>query len=132
MIKPNDLRFTHVVLLLNIILLSISCKKNQTEPIAGMYFPPNTGTEWTTIAPESIGWDIAELDDLYDYLFQNKTRAFIILKNGKIVIEKYWGNTIFETTPFTQTSQWYWASAGKSLTCFFNRHSPTGRITGYR
>jgi CubicO group peptidase (beta-lactamase class C family) len=118
MIKPKYLLFLYVALSLNIILLFISCKKNPTEPSTDLYFPPTNGTEWATIAPESLGWDIAELNDLYNYLSENKTRAFIILKNGRIVIEKYWGNNIFETAPFTQTSQWYWASAGKSLTAF--------------
>jgi CubicO group peptidase (beta-lactamase class C family) len=35
----------------------------------------------------------------------------VVLKNGKIVLEKY-----FDT--FTRDSLWYWASAGKSLTAF--------------
>jgi CubicO group peptidase (beta-lactamase class C family) len=38
-------------------------------------------------------------------------KGFIVLKDGKIVLEKYFGN-------FTQDSSWYWASAGKSLTAF--------------
>jgi CubicO group peptidase (beta-lactamase class C family) len=39
----------------------------------------------------------------------NNTKAFIVLKDGKIVLEKYFGS-------FTADSTWYWASAGKSLT----------------
>lgn len=37
------------------------------------------------------------------------TKSFIILHNGKIVVEKYFGT-------HTATSPWYWASAGKTLT----------------
>lgn len=118
MIKPKHSRYLIFVLSLNMILLFITCKKDQADPTASLYFPPTTGTEWANTAPESLGWDIAKLDGLYNYLSENKTRAFIILKNGRIVNEKYWGNNIFETAPFTQTSQWYWASAGKSLTAF--------------
>lgn len=74
------------------------------------YFPPNTGT-WETITPQSLGWCNANIDSLYNFLNQKNTKAFIILKDGKIVLEKYFGN-------FTQDSLWYWASAGKTLTAF--------------
>ncbi|MCE2847440.1 MAG: serine hydrolase, partial [Sphingobacteriales bacterium] len=39
------------------------------------------------------------------------TKAFLVLKDGKLVVEKYYGT-------FTRDSAWYWASAGKSLTSF--------------
>ncbi|NBU04032.1 MAG: hypothetical protein EBT60_06995 [Bacteroidetes bacterium] len=71
------------------------------------YFPPNTGT-WETITPQSLGWCDANIDSLYNYLNQKNTKAFIILKDGKIVLEKYFGN-------FTQDSIWYWASASPHL-----------------
>ena len=74
------------------------------------YFPPNTGT-WETITPQSLGWCASNIDSLYNYLGQKNTKAFLILKDGKIVLEKYFGN-------FTQDSIWYWASAGKTLTAF--------------
>jgi CubicO group peptidase (beta-lactamase class C family) len=74
------------------------------------YFPPNTGT-WETINPQSLGWCSSNIDSLYNYLNQKNTKAFLILKDGKIVLEKYFGN-------FTQDSIWYWASAGKTLTAF--------------
>lgn len=48
---------------------------------------------------------------MLDYLDSKNTKAFIVLKDGKIVIEKYFGT-------FTVDSLWYWASAGKSLTAF--------------
>ena len=37
------------------------------------------------------------------------SKSFIILHNGKIVVEKYFGT-------HTATTPWYWASAGKTLT----------------
>jgi CubicO group peptidase (beta-lactamase class C family) len=74
-----------------------------------VYFPPIGGTTWETVTPASLGWNETELNNLYTYLQQKNTKAFIILKNGKIVSEKYFGT-------FTADSLWYWASAGKTMT----------------
>lgn len=74
-----------------------------------LYFPPLTGNTWETTDPATLGWCPAKIDSMLNYLGDNDTKAFIVLKNGKIVIEKYYGT-------FTQDSLWYWASAGKSLT----------------
>lgn len=73
-----------------------------------LYFPPNTGT-WDTISPNSLNWCANELDSLQQFLADKNTKGFIILKDGKIVVEWYFDN-------FTQNSNWYWASAGKALT----------------
>lgn len=78
--------------------------------IAGdMYFPPLTGSDWQTISPESLNWNTSKIDDLYKFLAETNSKAFIMLKDGKIVLEKYFGS-------FTKDSLWYWASAGKTLT----------------
>ena len=53
-----------------------------------LYFPPLTGTAWETIAPGELGWCDDRIDSLYDLLEDNNTKAFIILKDGKIVLEK--------------------------------------------
>lgn len=74
-----------------------------------MYFPPVGSMEWQTTSVASLGWNQTQLDDLYTYLQSKGTRAFIILKNGKIVAERYFGS-------FTSDSTWYWASAGKTMT----------------
>ncbi|WP_163709721.1 serine hydrolase domain-containing protein [Mangrovibacterium lignilyticum] len=105
-----------------LILLVISCGKDSEDPMenssAGLYFPPINSSTWETAAPGSQGWDETALTDLYTYLEEQNTRAFIILKNGKIVVEKYWGETLIGNEPFDKDSQWYWASAGKTLTAF--------------
>lgn len=75
------------------------------------YFPPLTGTTWETTSPQSLGWCTDKTDSLYNYLESTQTKAFIVLKNGRIVLEKYFGS-------FTRDSSWYWASAGKTLTAF--------------
>lgn len=75
------------------------------------YFPPVQGTNWDKLSPDSLHWCSNKIDSLYTYLENNNTKAFLLLKNGKIVLEKYFGT-------HTETSNWYWASAGKSLTAF--------------
>jgi CubicO group peptidase (beta-lactamase class C family) len=76
-----------------------------------IYFPPIDGKSWETISLETLGWNVTKVNNLYDFLEANNTKAFIVLKNGKIVLEKYFGT-------FTQDSLWYWASAGKTITAF--------------
>jgi len=88
-----------------IIFLNISCKAQS------LYFPPLNSDTWDTISPTSIGWCPDKINDLLSYLGNQNTKAFILLKDGKIIIEKYYGT-------FTKDSSWYWASAGKTLTAF--------------
>jgi CubicO group peptidase (beta-lactamase class C family) len=76
-----------------------------------LYFPPIQGNAWDTLHPDSLQWCPERIDTLYNYLENTGTRAFMILKDGKIVLEKY-----FDT--HTASTAWYWASAGKSLTAF--------------
>lgn len=76
---------------------------------AQLYFPPTSGTTWDTLSPSSLGWCQDKIDSLYQYLDSKHSKAFILLKDGKIVLEKY-----FDT--HTQNAVWYWASAGKTLT----------------
>lgn len=76
-----------------------------------LYFPPIAGNTWDTLSPSSLGWCTDEIPPLFEYLEGTNTKAFILLKDGKIVIEKYFGT-------FARDSIWYWASAGKTLTSF--------------
>ncbi|MFN3876130.1 MAG: serine hydrolase domain-containing protein, partial [Flavobacteriales bacterium] len=79
--------------------------------LAQTYYPPLTGNEWATVEPASMGWCTGYLQPLHDFLASSNSKAFIVLKDGRIAIEWYFGT-------FTQDSLWYWASAGKSLTAF--------------
>ncbi len=105
----------HLILFASVFLFFACSKNNDPAPVppgsSTMYFPPTTGTTWETITPASLNWNETQLNDLYTYLQTKSTRAFIILKNGKIVSEKYFGT-------FTVDSNWYWASAGKTMTAF--------------
>jgi len=100
-----------------------ACQKDSgsttpTNPSTQLYFPDKTaGSTWETMTPAQAGFDATKLENLYAYLEQNNTRAFIILKDGKIVAEKYFNND-FLGRKFSATSNWYWASAGKTLTSF--------------
>ena len=76
-----------------------------------IYFPPTTGNIWDTISPQTLGYCQPKIDSLYSYLEVNNTKAFILLKDGKIVLEKYFGT-------HTASTPWQWASAGKTITCF--------------
>lgn len=76
-----------------------------------LYFPPLSGTTWDTLSPQSLGWCQPRIDSLYAYLQAKHSKSFIVLKNGKIVLEKYFG-------AFTADSVFYWASCSKSLASF--------------
>ncbi len=82
-----------------------------TVSAQSLYFPPLTGGTWDTLSPQSLNWCQNKIDSLYDYLDTNSTKAFILLKDGKIVLEKYFGS-------HTQATPWQWASAGKTITAF--------------
>ena len=73
-----------------------------------LYFPPLAGGEWARLEPEELGWCSDKVDSLIQFAGERNSKAFIILKDGKIVVEEYFGT-------FAQDSLWYWASAGKSL-----------------
>lgn len=98
------------------------------------YFPPTApNANWETLDPASLGWCQDRIDSLYNYLDAHHTKGFIMLKDGRIVLEHYFGT-------FTQDSLWYWASAGKTLTStvvgiaqaegFLGIQSPTSTYLG--
>jgi CubicO group peptidase (beta-lactamase class C family) len=88
------------------LLLFMSSLRSQS-----LYFPPLTGNVWDSILPSNIGYCQPRIDSLYNYLQSKDTKSFIILKDGKRVLEKYFGT-------YTRDSVWYWASASKSLASF--------------
>ena len=90
--------------LLIVYVLAIQASYSQTY-----YFPPATGNQWDAVTPKTLGWCEDKLDTVYRFLEEKNSKGFIILKGGKIAVEKYFGS-------FTMDSAWYWASVGKSLT----------------
>jgi len=115
-----------MLLLSGILVFLMSCQDDSapTTPVnpiladsTNMYFPPTTGG-WETTSASSLGWNTDSIISLYTNLQTNGTRAFIVLKDGKIVLEKYWGKTLLGTDDFDVDKLWYWASAAKALTGF--------------
>ncbi len=94
-----------------LIISLFSCKKgDDTTPTPETnYFPPNSGTVWETKSMTDLGWNTANLQTLKDYLAQKNTKSFMILVNGRIVMEEYFNG-------HGRDSIWQWNSAGKSLT----------------
>lgn len=95
-----------------LLFFCFACSKesNTSEPlIESMYFPPKTSNTWETKTIESLNWKQAAVQPLLDYLDQKHTKSFIVLVNGRIVMENYFNN-------HNATTNWYWASAGKTLT----------------
>lgn len=73
------------------------------------YFPPKGSDVWETVTLDELGWCKDKLDSLIDHLRENDTKAFIVLKDGRIAVEWY-------ASDFTKDDNWYWASAGKVVT----------------
>ena len=75
-----------------------------------MYFPPTNGSNtWETRSISSLGWNQNAVQPLLDYLLLKNTKSFIILVNGRIVMENYFNG-------HAATTLWKWNSAGKTLT----------------
>lgn len=97
-----------------IILLFFGCSNNQNldKPqiiLDNIYFPPLSSDIWETESIANLGWNESQLEPLINFLEEKNTKSFIILYNGKIVVERYLNN-------HTSSTPWYWASAGKTLT----------------
>ncbi len=74
-----------------------------------LYFPPTDSDSWETASPESLGWNQTALSNLDGYLQETDTKAFIILKDGRIIIENYYQDT-------NRLTNHRWNSAAKTLT----------------
>lgn len=81
------------------------------DPTPELYFPPLGSLDWETTSTTDLKWNTEAEQPLKDLLEEHNTKAFIILKDGKIAMENYFGS-------FSKDSIWYWASAGKTLTAF--------------
>lgn len=99
--------------LLILILFTIgSCSKSDDEPVVqpidGIYFPPLGTDEWETTSASELNWNLDRLEELKEFLVQKNSKSFMILVNGKIVVEEYFnGHSANET--------WEWNSSGKGL-----------------
>jgi len=96
----------------SLLLFISSCSKDDAtvEPTSPetMYFPPNTNPTWETKSISSLNWNQNAIQPLKDFLIQKNTKSFMILVNGRIVMEEYFNG-------HTSTDTWQWNSAGKTL-----------------
>jgi len=76
-----------------------------------LYFPPINSDVWETSTLSELGWNEAQLQPLLNYVEEKGTKAFIILKDGKIAIEWYDNETSVNTNLG-------WNSAAKTLVAF--------------
>ncbi len=94
-----------------IAILFLACQKNKNPLPATpetMYFPKNTDNVWETKTLTNLGWNSNNVQALKDYLNQKGTKSFMILVNGRIVMEEYFNG-------HDATATWQWNSAGKTL-----------------
>ncbi len=108
-----------ILIYLGLLPLFFSCQSENpdpTTPTGAIYFPPHGSSVWETVSPEELGWEVGTVSELENLLEENGTRAFLILKDGKIAFEYYFGRRLAVNQPFVKESTWYWASAGKTLT----------------
>ncbi|MEM9679121.1 MAG: serine hydrolase [Bacteroidota bacterium] len=111
--KPMSLFYILVSL-----FLTVSCSSDDTtntsEPTPTedpLYFPPIGSDIWETTSATDLGWNTNELQQLLDFLETTNTESFMMLYNGRIVNETYFGTT-------TVSSNNPWFSTGKTLTAF--------------
>ena len=98
------------LLIILFVLGIVSCKSNDNEnQNESNYFPPLNSNLWETQSASDLQWNTANEQDLFNYLEGKETKGFIILVNGKIVIEKYFHG-------HSKNLKWNWNSAGKTLT----------------
>lgn len=94
------------------VLLAVfaACGKDTSDPPAAeaMFFPSNTDTSWERKSISSLGWNTGAVQTLKDYLAQKHSKSFMILVNGRIVMEEYFNG-------HNATATWPWNSAGKTL-----------------
>lgn len=99
-------------LVVSIFCFSCSNDEPVTEPeqyTSELYFPPINSDNWDTKPISELGWNENQLQPLLDFLEEKNTKGFMILHDGKIVLEEYMNG-------HDENKVWYWASAGKTLT----------------
>lgn len=95
-----------------VLLPFLSCSSGDDEPTPTpaetMYFPNNTDNNWETKSIASLGWNQSAVQPLKDFLSEKHSKSFMILVNGRIVMEEYFNG-------HNATATWQWNSAGKTL-----------------
>lgn len=101
----NMSNFPGIAIVLLLVLFEAHISSQNT------YYPPADGPSWEQLDPAELNWCADSIAAMYEWLDDKNTKAFIVLQDGKIVLEEYFGT-------FQPDSLWLWASAGKTLTSF--------------
>ena len=95
-----------------VLLPFLSCSNSEDEPTPTpaetMYFPNNIDNNWETKSIASLGWNQSAVQPLKDFLAEKHSKSFMIIVNGRIVMEEYFNG-------HSATETWPWNSAGKTL-----------------
>jgi CubicO group peptidase (beta-lactamase class C family) len=103
------MKYLNLLLLLSVSFAACTKEDAQPAPEETMYFPSNSSSStWETKTAASLGWNESAIQPLKDFLLQKNTKSFMILVNGRIVMEEYFSG-------HTPTTIWQWNSAGKTL-----------------
>ena len=116
--KIKRMKIHSLLLIVLAFVCSLNCSSETIdEPTtistntSSLYFPPTDSNTWDTISIESLNWNTNNLETLLQFIDEKNTKAFIILKDGKIALEWY-GNGANENSNLP------WNSAGKTLSAF--------------
>lgn len=109
-----------MIYVFSLLMILTSCSNDNSDEIIvtddvvtddGLYYPPLNSSTWETTSLSELGWSETAFDDLKTFLANSNTESFMLLKDGKIVIEEYFNGANASTlNP--------WFSAGKTLTAF--------------
>ena len=92
------------------LLLLAACFGGSPDAAAQeLYYPPTDTDDWATVSAAEAGFSERGLDALDSLLEATNTHAFLLLRDGRIVREHYYGD-------FGRDSLWLWNSAGKTMT----------------
>ena len=91
----------NALLLTSLLLLALLLPPGRaTAQTASLYFPPLTGSTWASTTPASLGWCQTPLDSLLVFAGRKGSKSLLILKDGRMVVEQYYGT-------YTADSAWY-------------------------
>lgn len=112
------MKSTYPAVLICFSFLFLSCSSEVINPeleinpdadVEELYFPPINSTDWEAASLTQLNWQEDEVEELSNFLDTSNTKGFMVLYNGRIIIEKYFNN-------HSQDETWFWNSAAKTFT----------------
>lgn len=78
--------------LILLLLCSTSCSTDEADKeetnnpaLRDAYFPPVGSDEWESVSLTELNWNEEQLQPLLGYLESQDTKAFLVLKNGRML-----------------------------------------------